>query len=197
MDILRRALPGRSTPSDIQAEALFLLGFFSAMRRSEIVALRVSDIDEEEEGLVIHIRRSKTDQRGRGAKVPIPYQSDPKLCPVRAYFRWKKTRSGGAGEDPESYVFRQIMRGQVISAKGVSSCWVARTIKRCCSMAGIDPKDIAGHSLRRGFATEASRKGKPLEAIKKHLRHTSIATTQRYLEEGKLFDEHGAAVGIT
>ncbi len=48
-----------------------LLGFAGAFRRSELVALDVADIEVVTEGLLITIRRSKTDQEGQGRKVAI------------------------------------------------------------------------------------------------------------------------------
>ncbi len=44
--------------------ALLLLGFAAALRRSELVALDVADVERQPEGILIHIRRSKTDQDG-------------------------------------------------------------------------------------------------------------------------------------
>lgn len=193
IETLRRLIPTGATPRAIQQRCLLTLGWFSALRRSELSALRARDIEVVEEGLVVHVQRSKTDQSGRGAKVGVPFQSDPKLCPVRSYLRWQTVR--GKAED-DAPVFRQIRKGGIVSGDGVSPEWVALTIKQCCSAAGVDPKDFAGHSMRRGFATETARLKKPLESIQKHLRHSSIATTSKYVEEGELFDERSAAMGI-
>jgi len=52
----------------IRDRALLLLGFAGAFRRSELVALDVEDLAEYAEGLVVRLRRSKTDQEGRGRK---------------------------------------------------------------------------------------------------------------------------------
>lgn len=193
IETLRRIVPQQQTARSIQQKCMLTLGWFSALRRSELAALRVCDVEATDEGLVVHVRRSKTDQSGHGSKVGVPYQSDPKLCPVRAFLRWQAYRGSG---DQDAPIFRAIDRGGIVSGRGVSSAWVAETIKRCCTQAGLDPRDFAGHSMRRGFATETARMHKPLESIKKHLRHTSISTTQKYVEDGELFDERNAAVGI-
>ncbi|GAF94592.1 unnamed protein product, partial [marine sediment metagenome] len=47
-------------------KALLLVGWSTALRRSELVALNVEDFDERPDGLVVFIRRSKTDQEGKG-----------------------------------------------------------------------------------------------------------------------------------
>ncbi|HEY8567974.1 MAG TPA: integrase, partial [Microbulbifer sp.] len=46
--------------------ALVLMGFFGAFRRSELVAIRVEDLIWEDEGLIVRLPRSKTDQTGQG-----------------------------------------------------------------------------------------------------------------------------------
>jgi hypothetical protein len=52
--------------------ALLLTGFAGAFRRSELVALIVEDLERRPEGLLLHIRRSQTDQEGEGRSVAIP-----------------------------------------------------------------------------------------------------------------------------
>jgi integrase len=77
-------------PTDIRGlrdRALLLLGFAGALRRSELVALDVADLEEGPEGMHVHIRRSKTDQEGAGDFVSIPHGS--RLRPVAAIkARW-------------------------------------------------------------------------------------------------------------
>jgi hypothetical protein len=51
---------------DIRDRALLLIGFAGAFRRSELVDLNVEDLEFNENGLVIHLRRSKTDPGGAG-----------------------------------------------------------------------------------------------------------------------------------
>ena len=63
---------GRERLSDLRDRALLLIGFAGAFRRSELVALDISDLKETTEGLQIMIRRSKTDQENHGAVIAIP-----------------------------------------------------------------------------------------------------------------------------
>ena len=56
-------------PNDLTAirdRALLLVGFFCALRRSELVALAVEDLDRWPDGWIVTIQRSKTDPYGRG-----------------------------------------------------------------------------------------------------------------------------------
>jgi integrase len=57
---------------DLRDRAILLIGFAGAFRRSELVALNVEDLEWTAEGVLITIRRSKTDQEGLGRKVAIP-----------------------------------------------------------------------------------------------------------------------------
>jgi integrase len=67
---------------------LLLLGFAGALRRSELVALDIEDIELVDDGLKVLVRRSKTDQEGEGRIVAMPFGSDPATCPVRSLRRW-------------------------------------------------------------------------------------------------------------
>lgn len=82
----------------IRDRALLLLGFAGAMRRSELVSLDVDDVVETEDGLVVSIRKSKTDQEGAGRKIGIPYGSHPPTCPVRTVRVWKKAAAMALAE---------------------------------------------------------------------------------------------------
>jgi len=68
--------------------ALLLLGFAGAFRRSELVALDVSDVQFAAEGLIVTLRRSKTDQEGEGMIKGVSFGSVPATCPVRALRTW-------------------------------------------------------------------------------------------------------------
>jgi site-specific recombinase XerD len=51
---------------DIRDRALLLIGFAGAFRRSELVGLGIEDLEFNENGLVVHLTRSKTDPEGQG-----------------------------------------------------------------------------------------------------------------------------------
>ena len=68
----------------VRVRALMPVGFAGAFRWSELVGLNSEDLEFNENGLVVHLRRSKTDPEGQGRKVGIPYGSTPATCPVRA-----------------------------------------------------------------------------------------------------------------
>src|SRR5262249_49213134 len=74
-------------PKDIRDRALLLIGFAGALRRSELVSLDAADVSHVRRGIVLHLRRSKTDQDGKGHKIAIPY-GRTRWCPVDALAVW-------------------------------------------------------------------------------------------------------------
>jgi integrase len=81
---------------DVRDRALLLIGFAGGFRRSELVGLDASDIEHVRQGVVITLRRSKTDQDGGGRKIGIPY-GRTRWCPVAALDglalgRWGRSR---------------------------------------------------------------------------------------------------------
>ncbi len=76
----------------IRDRALLLVGYTGGLRRSEIAAFTVGDLAWVDEGAVLTLRRSKTDQAGQGRKVAIPKGSHPETCPVAALRVWVEQR---------------------------------------------------------------------------------------------------------
>jgi site-specific recombinase XerC len=72
--------------ADLRDRAYLLIGFGGALRRSELVALDVADVEETETGLLVHIRGSKTDQERQGVTIAIA-RGDV-ACPVKALRDW-------------------------------------------------------------------------------------------------------------
>lgn len=168
--------------------ALLLLGFAGAFRRSELVGLDVSDIEETDDGLVVHLRRSKTDQEGAGRKIGIPYGSDPATCPVRALRAWLE--ASGIAEGP---LFRPVNRHGQVGDRRLSDKAVALIVKRAAEAAGYDPARFSGHSLRAGLATAAAAAGKSERAIMEQTGHKSAAMVRRYIRDGSLFRDNAAS----
>jgi len=177
---------------DVRDRALLLVGFAGAFRRSELVGLDVSDLAFNTAGLIVNIRRSKTDQEWQGRRVGIPYGSTPATCPVRALEAWLAAL--GADEGP---LFRAINRHGQLAGRRLTAQSVALVIKRLAAQAGMEADDLAGHSLRAGLATAAAAAGVPERAIMAQTGHRSLATLRKYIREGSLFLENAAAqVGL-
>lgn len=178
-----RALP--DTPIGARDKALILLGFVGAFRRSEIVGLDVGDVVYREEGLVILLRRSKTDQRGEGRLVGIPRGRHLETCPVEALKRWLEM--SGISQDA---VFRGLNKHVSIISDRLSRRSVGEIIKRATKGAGLDPTRYSGHSLRSGHCTAASRAGVAEQVIMQQTGHRCQSTLNRYIRLGRIFEEN-------
>jgi site-specific recombinase XerD len=188
-DVRRIVAPiSRGTTIGLRDRALLLLGFATAMRRSELVALDVGDITEYDEGLVVELRRSKTDQVGAGRSILVKRRSDL-LCPARAVREWI-TDAKLSGNNP---LFHPVHRsGKVLDGR-LSAQGVAIVVKRAVLNAGLDPADYAGHSLRAGHVTSAARAGVDDHVIMQTTGHTNRAMLARYRHEVPRFDEASSA----
>jgi len=172
----------------IRDRALLLLGFAGAFRRSELVNVRLEDVGETEEGLVIRVRRSKTDPEGKGRQVAIPYGSSPLTCPVRSWRQWKEAAGLTAGP-----LFRRIDRHGSVNDRGLHRDSVGAIVKRAVKAAGLDPKLYAGHSLRAGLCTQAYVNGARELDIMRQTGHKSLETVRKYIRGRGLFRDNPAA----
>lgn len=192
VDELRRmveALDG-STLIGQRDRALLVVGFAGAFRRSELVALTRNHVEFTKDGLVVTIVHSKTDQESAGARVGLPYGSDPNTCPVRTLQTWLE--AAGVETGP---IFRSVDRHKRVKA-ALSGRDVARIVQRTAARAGLDPRRYAGHSLRAGLATSAAKAGKTDRAIMTQGRWAGRAMVDRYVRDAKLLDSQNAAAGI-
>jgi len=172
----------------LRDRALLTLGWFTAARRSEIVALRVQDVAFVREGLRLTLRRSKTDQEGRGLEKGVPYAGDPAACPVRALRAWLDAARLETGP-----IFRAVIGKGEIAEHALHAQEVARIVKRGAARLGLPPASFGGHSLRAGFITTAARKGKSLDAIMRQSGHRSERVARGYIQHATLFDDNAAA----
>jgi site-specific recombinase XerD len=186
VQLMTRALP--ETLQGIRDRALLLLGFAGAFRRSELARLNVEDIAVGRDGLVIRLRRSKTDQEGQGRKVGIPYGSHPDTCPVRCYQDWL-----AASKLERGPVFRRIDRHGRLAAKALHRDSVGLIIKRAAARIGLDDAEYAGHSLRAGMCTQSFINGASELDIMRQTGHRSLATVRKYIRDGMLFHENAAS----
>ena len=167
--------------------ALLLVGFTGAFRRSELVGLDVGDLEETGDGLIVTIRRSKTDQEGEGRRVGIPQGTDPATCPLWALEQWRQAAHIDAGP-----LFRVMNRHSQVLPKRLSAEAVAIVVKRSVEKLGYEPAAFGGHSLRAGLATSAAASGKSERAIMSQTGHRSLTTVRHYIRDGNLFRDNAA-----
>jgi hypothetical protein len=113
------------TLRDLRDHCVLLLGFAGALRRSEIAALNWEDISFTEGGLILRLRRSKTDPEAAGQEVGIPRGTHQETDPVVAVERWRAL--GGHRSGP---LFRTIDRRDQVLAQRMSALAVTRILRR-------------------------------------------------------------------
>src|SRR5688500_16872496 len=166
-----RAQP--DSPLGLRNRAILLAGFGGALRRSEIVGLDARDLEfVDGRGVVLTVRRSKTDQHGAGAAVAIWRSDDPDLCAPRALRRWRRHGAARHADDP---LFVGLRAGGVMTATRLSDKAVVRLVRDTAEAVGDgDPglmertfgnlavsvqRSYSGHSLRAGLAAAAAEAG--------------------------------------
>lgn len=170
----------------IRDRSLLLLGFAGAFRRSELVGLDVADLDFVDRGLLVNLRRSKTDQEGEGRKVAIPFARGS-VCPVNSLRKWLEIAGIESGP-----IFRPVNRQSEISGERLTSHAVAVIVKERVAALGLDPSKYAGHSLRAGLITSAAALGVPIWKLKAQSGHRSDAILSRYVRDADLFTNNAA-----
>lgn len=163
--------------------AILLIGFAAALRRSEIVALDVADLAFSENGVIVTLRRSKTDQEAKGQIVAVPHGS--KLKPVAALRAWLD-----AAAITEGAVFRSINKADRVQSRRLTGRSVANIVKHCAGAAGLDVAAFSGHSMRAGFVTSALDGGADPINVMRVTRHVEMDTLLDYDRRAKAFKDH-------
>ena len=176
-------------------DAAFLaIGFAVALRRSELCNLKVDDIEWEQGGLpgnghsgiVIHIRKSKTDQLGKGQRVAVP--EGKKIRPVARLRSWLQ-ESG----IQEGYLFQTMRKNGSLTGSPLHHSDIPRLVKHYAAAIGLNPKEFSAHSLRAGFVTSAAAHHARLDKIMEITRHTNPATLMKYIRDADAFTDHAGA----
>lgn len=141
---------------NVKHRLLLALAYGAGLRVSEVLALRVSDIDFEK--WLLCVRRGKGD-RDRMTLLPEKLVDDLRF--------WSK------GRDPMDFVF-ESQRGGKLSSRSAQNVFEA-ALKR----AGVFRK-ATFHSLRHSFATHLLENGTDIRYIQELLGHSNIRTTQIY-----------------
>jgi site-specific recombinase XerD len=154
--------------------ALLLLAYDSMRRRSELISLRVEDMEWlSDEGMSILLRRSKTDQTGTGRWIHLGNET------TAAVEEWLE-----AASITEGLLLRGVNpQGSV--TESLCDSRVGRIYKRLGQLAGLSDevvKSISGHSMRVGGAQDLLNKGATLPQIMVKGGWAKTDTVMRYVE---------------
>jgi integrase/recombinase XerD len=155
------AAPDRAHPRGVRDAAMIHLMYASGLRVSELVSLKVADLDTRA-GLVSAL--------GKGGKRRLVPVGETALEHVEAYLRDVRPTVAEPG-DPTLFV---SPRGGPLTREGF---W--KLLKRYALAAGIGVS-LSPHKLRHSFATHLLRNGADLRAVQAMLGHADLATTEIY-----------------
>ena len=177
-----RAIEGDGLRS-VRDRAVLALGMAAALRRSEIVALTLDDIELVPQGLKVTIRGSKTDQERAGAVIAIP--EGRRIRPKALLLAWM-----GLAAHQDGTLFRKLTPADRLTARPMSDRSIARIVQKHAAAAGYDPTEFAGHSLRAGFLTEAEANGASIFKMQEVSRHKSVQVLSAYVRSREMFRDH-------
>lgn len=183
-------------PRGARDRAMLVMGFAAALRRSELIALTIGDVDEVPgRGLLLTIRRSKTDQDGQGDVVAIAQNpANPDLCPVQAWKAWMRFRlafsDAGRSGGP---LFCGIDRYGNATCERMHENSVKDLVKRAADAAGLAAELYSCHSLRRGLLTDAAERGADLLELMRHARHKTPKVTKGYVDAANAWTNNASS----
>ena len=166
----------------LRDKVVLLLGFTGAFRRGELVALDVGDLNFDEEGILIDVRRSKTDQLGAGQLKAIFYASHPGLCPVRTTQRYLQritevmpvaTEAEG-DKDLSSPLLLRMRRGDRFGQQRLTDQTVNLIVAQHLGTR------FSAHTLRASFVTVSKKNGASNSEIMAQTHHKTEAMIRRY-----------------
>jgi integrase len=183
-DVVDALAPTRAGRRDA---ALLCVGFVGALRRSELAAVCVEDLEDHPRGLVLGIPASKTDQYAVGQVVILPEGNRAERCPVRTLQRWMGDVGIVAGP-----VFRPVHRAGAVAGRAMGEAAINRAVQRACDSVLGEGHGFSAHSLRAGFATYAAARGASERAIAHQTRHRDLASVGRYVRHESAWVDNAA-----
>lgn len=202
------ALSGQQAMSLVRQRdhAALLVGFFGALRRSELCALTIADINFTKHSgrdvAYVNIARSKTDQEGLGQRVQLQAsaKAPAHMAVLDVLKAWISTLTalGCRPNDPLFPTLNQALdapkrSGKNRVAKGMDpEQWSQRLNALAFDSQALGPhsntnatqyEQVKGHSLRRGFVTSSILAGASVVEICKQTRHKNVQMVALYADE--------------
>jgi integrase/recombinase XerD len=136
-----------------------MTAYAAGLRVSEVVRLRVADIDSDR--MLIRV------EQGKGHRDRYVMLSAQLLVMLRAY--WREAR-------PKHWLFPGRDEGRPLDASTLQ--WACRNARKAAKLG----KPVAVHTLRHSFATHLLEAGTDIRTIQVLLGHQNLSTTARYTQ---------------
>jgi integrase len=186
MKELKTGLQGIDTAinAGLRDKCLILLGFAGAYRRSELVSLNIEDVQFNDDGVIISLSKSKTNQYGEAEEKAFFYSPEADFCPIRNLKQWINRLGRTAGP-----LFVRVRKGDKITEERLNDMTVYETVKKYMG------ERYSAHSLRASFITIAKINGADDSEIMRQSKHKTSLMIQRYtrIEDIK---QHNAATKL-
>lgn len=182
IEAIDAALP--DTLAGARDRAIIRFGIAMGGRRSELAGLDVADVDFNDMGAVVTLRRSKTDPEGKGRQIGVPH--GPGLAALRVWMQKAGITEGA--------IFRPVNKGDNVVGGRLAGQAVDRIVKRCAEAIGLDSTMYGGHTLRATFVTGAYLAGADDASITRTTGHRSLAILNVYKRPADLFRRNAAAI---
>ena len=156
---MRKALTARN-------RAIVTLFIDSGIRLSELIGLRLCDLDKHTQVILVHRKGNKWQQ--------VPVSRDG-FKPLHEYLtKYRSILSGDTTARKEDEVFLAD------DGKPLTMWGVAALFKRLKRRTGIDGKKVSAHNCRRYMATTQLANGRSPLDVRRQLGHTTLKMTDHY-----------------
>jgi integrase len=181
----KRVIQGIDTerPDGIRDRALLLLGLAGAFRRDELASLDLANLRFDDDGLVVELPKSKTNQKGEAEEKAIFFAPDRRSCPVRAVKDWLELLDRhGRTSGP---LFLSFHKGQRLSRR-LSTFSLSEIVQLRLGA------PYTAHSLRASFVTIAKLNGADDAEVMNQTKHKTTDMIRRYTRLDNI-RQHNAA----
>lgn len=173
-----------TTNAGLRDKCLILLGFAGAYRRSELVSLNIEDVQFSDDGAIISLSKSKTNQYGESEDKAFFFSPVADFCSIRTLKNWISRLGRTTGP-----LFVRVRKGDKITEERLNDMTVYETVKKYFG------GQYSAHSLRASFITIAKINGADDSEIMRQSKHKTSLMIQRYtrIEDIK---QHNAATKL-
>ncbi len=154
--------PDPKTPIGLRDKAMLELLYATGVRVSELVGLRIPDVNLERGFLIV---------MGKGSKERAVPMGEAAIAAVKQYLARARRLLLNNGDSDKLFISSK--------RRGITRQMFWERIKFYTVQAGIG-KSISPHTLRHSFATHLLDNGADLRAVQAMLGHSDISTTQIY-----------------
>ena len=168
--------------------AILCVGFFAALRRSEIASLDLtgdSPVTITDQGLLVHLTSTKTNRQTD--TIALPSRRDG-LCPASALGAYLSAASISSGP-----LFRAISKSGRVLDRRLDATGIRHVLEhRLAAVAALRTLGFSPHSLRAGFVTSAAKRGAPESEIQRVSRHKSADVLRQYVRHADPFSQNAS-----